>query len=751
MYLPVNESNITSEVNPLLAVVLGAKQQGYNNQQIIQEAQRAAECKGDDTGYHYVVATVNQIEFLEKLNRPTIAYNREFLFNAIYQSVLSGMSDADVIRVCGEYCNLDDFAFCQLALEYILVNRIPSDSEQANFLRIVDEKIILGFEVVCELFIGLKNMYLNNLLRKVLDSHIYQLYLESKPVEYFLNSREKIADNWVRDRLKRVASIIAVGSSKQLEFDVTSLSGVTLTSAPKSLEASDAVDEIIESSQFNLDEAGELVVGVLKDFKIEAEFIGAYSGPTFNRIELKLARGTKFSSVANFGDDLVQQLGLELGIKVPPMVSSICGRTAIDIPRVDREIAYFRDYVDFDDDIDVSRICIPGGVDVNAIFHWINLCDDNITHVIGSGRTRSGKSQFLKGGVLYLVRKYPPSVVRLALSDVKRVTLGKFKNLPHLVAPVCKDASSTADMLEFLVAEMELRYQEFDAHEDEGIENITQYNRFYFGSKVMPRIICWIDEAPEMLADEVYTERVEAALSTLLRKAGAAGIHLLVYSQRPDKDAIKPQIRSNFPCKTAFAAARPEDSYIALADDKDRRAFHLLGRGDFILRTNEFDERLQALYLADDEDVEYFRCLLSEAINQHDPYVAWESGLTFDDFVKQLYLNKGLVDPNAVDRIVTSKQIKIHDSTKNKQLDNADLYKHGEKVEFRANYDFNVEFDAEKKNQILGLHRRGYTVEEIVKEIFGDLPGGRNGDRKFTKLKNAVERYIRSLNEEDNL
>ncbi|BDA72362.1 hypothetical protein CAL7716_065280 [Calothrix sp. PCC 7716] len=176
----------------------------------------------------------------------------------------------------------------------------------------------------------------------------------------------------------------------------------------------------------------------------------------------------------------------------------------------------------------------------------------------------------------------------------------------------------------------------------------------------------------------------------------------------------------------------------------------MLGRGDFILRTNELDERLQALYLADDEDIEYFCCLLSEAINQEDSYVAWESRLKFDDFVKQLYLNKGSVDPNGVDRIVGNKEIK-NQQAKNKQTDNADSYRHGEKVEFLANYDFNVEFDAQIKNQILGLHRRGYGVEEIVKEIFGDSPGGRNSDRKFTKLKNAVERYIHSLNEGDNL
>ncbi|BDA72360.1 hypothetical protein CAL7716_065260 [Calothrix sp. PCC 7716] len=226
MYLPTVESNITSKPSPLLTVVLDAKQQGYNNQQIIQSAQRVAEYNGDYAGYQLVLTTINQIEFLEKLNRPAIAYSREFLFNAIYQSVLSGMGDTDIITVCGEYCNLDDFAFCQLALEYILINRIPSDSEQANFLRIVDSKISQGLEVVCELFVGLKNIYLNNMLRNVLNNLIYQLYVVSKPVEYFLDLREKIADDWVRDRLKRVASLIAKESSGQLKFDFTSV-GVT--------------------------------------------------------------------------------------------------------------------------------------------------------------------------------------------------------------------------------------------------------------------------------------------------------------------------------------------------------------------------------------------------------------------------------------------------------------------------------------------------------------------------------------------
>ncbi len=735
MYLPATESNIANDVNPLLAVVLSAKQQGYNNQQIIQEAQRVAEVNGNDSGYYYAVTTINQIEFLEKLNRPTIAYNREFLFNTIYQSVLSGMGDADIIRVCGEYCSLDDYAFCQLALQHISVNRVPSEAETANFLKIIKTKFDESIDAVFKLIDNTVNIHFLTLIRQLfIEWYLYPAFLQDKKIDFFLSLADKCNDAVIAEYCRRTADKVSIQQyGQRLNLSVAA---EKYEQAPKPLQASDAVEEIYDN-QPTIDESGELLVRTLSDFGINATFVGASIGPTFNRIEVKLGRGVKFSSVANFGDDLVQQLGDELGIKIPPMVSSICGRTAFDIPRINRDVANFCDYVNFDTELDISRICIPGGVDVNSKYYEINIADENVAHIMGGGRTGSGKSQFEKAGILYLARRYPPSVVKLALSDVKRVTFNVFSDLPHLIAPVAVEAKDTADLLDYLVTETELRYVEFEQHR--GIQNIAQYNAMCLRDDlpIMSRIICFIDEAFDLLTDEMYCDRLNKALKKLLAKARAAGIHVCLYTQRPDKNVLDPLIRSNFPCKTAFSTSRPEDSKIILGDD-DVRAVKLLGRGDFLFRNAEQDIRLQALYIADDKDPTYFNQLLNEAYQHEDNFEEWHSGLDFDEFVSKLYVNDNTALPDGRNQFVK----KVLRSKPNSNV--------GDKKVKDSNvtpFSFAISLDAQAKNQIDNLYSKGYSVDDIIEAIFGQSSGNRDDNRRFVKFRKAITDYIDQSNE----
>ncbi|BDA75917.1 Cell divisionFtsK/SpoIIIE (plasmid) [Calothrix sp. PCC 7716] len=708
--------------NSLIVYVNNARAAGYSSQQIIE----TVEATGNIAATSYVSSLVQQLEFRDKLCRTTIKYDQNFLYESIYGAVLSGMANDDILHTCGEYCDVEDYAFCKLALHHILVHRVPSEAEIAAFLMDLKNKFTQT-DSVFNLIKETVNEHFLSLIRKAfLEWYIYPAFVQGKDINFFLSLADKCGDIIIADYCRRTADKISI-QKHGIRLDLKtagSLASLTVD------ENTIPVAEIqANPNQPSIDEAGKLLVEVLKDFKIEAELVGAVSGPTFNRIEVKLGRGVKFGSVANFSDDLMQQLGDELGIDKAPMITSIKGRTAFDIPKFERETAYFRDYADFDSQIDIQKILIPGGIDVNGQYYKINFCDDNSPHVMGGGRTRSGKSQFLKSGIMYLARRYPPSVVRMVLSDVKRVTFGKFKNLPHLIGDVCKDAQSTADMLDFLVAEMELRYQEFEQWEDSGIENINQYNKLHSDNHVMPRIICWIDEISELLSDEGYSARIEKSLASLLRKAGAAGIHVGAYTQRPDAGALKPQIRSNFPAKTAFAVARPEDSKIILGDPNDERAKDLLGRGDFILRTPEVDVRLQALYLDDADDIEYFNQIMEEIINAADPYTAWDSGLDFDEFIEQLYLNKDTTDPHTVDRIVTNNQIK---NGKNK-------------TNFDSSFKFSVELDARAKDTIQTLWRRGYDANQITAEVFGKSKGGRDGDRKFEKNKKVVEKHIAEL------
>ena len=148
-------------------------------------------------------------------------------------------------------------------------------------------------------------------------------------------------------------------------------------------------------------------------------------------------------------------------------------------------------------------------------------------------------------------------------------------------APVAEDAANTLEIFNYLVAEQELRYEEFKRV---GVENIKEYNHM-FPDYPMPRIVSVTDECFDLLSDSTYKDSIEMDLMKLLAKAGDAGINIFLFTQRPDKDVIKPLIRSNCSGKVAFMVSRPEDSGIILGNPDDNRAASLLGSGDVNLVT----------------------------------------------------------------------------------------------------------------------------------------------------------------------
>jgi S-DNA-T family DNA segregation ATPase FtsK/SpoIIIE len=467
----------------------------------------------------------------------------------------------------------------------------------------------------------------------------------------------------------------------------------------------------IEQPIISTIESGKLIIDTLAEFKIAAEYIDAQCGPTFNRIKIKLGKGVSFKKIQDFGNDFVQQLGETLNMDTPPMVSVVPGGAAIDVPRTDREIVYFKDYVDFSSPINIHNIVIPGGVGVDGKYVDIPLSDENVTHILGGGRTRGGKSQFEKAAILYLARRYPPSVVQLALSDVKRVTFSKFSKLPHLIAPVAKDASSSAALFSLLVQHMEARYREF---EKVGVETIGEFNRKHYPELIMPRIAVWVDECFDLLTDKEYCDAIELDMMKLLAKAGGAGIHMMFYTQRPDKNVINPLIRSNFPAKTAFATTRPEDSCIILGDDNTLAA-NLLGYGDFLYKTSTKLVRLQALYVGDAEEPEYFEKLLEEAINQEDIHNAWQAE-DIEEFTFPKNINSSHKD---------------------------------DKAKFDHSFGFEIKLDDESKNSILNLYRRNNRVDEIVKAIFNI---SRYDGKSYKKYRTVVENFLSSQGcEEDDI
>lgn len=756
-----NHSNIDSQKQKVLTAIVQAKQDGLSNEEIIVHVREALSSSMVD----YAETVLQQIDFKTKLSRSVIEFDLEFLFHVIYSSVMTGANDEEILSICAEYCTLNQYEFVRYALEYIHVNRVPSQWEQSNIhqkaLQIADSSPV---EDLFQYIDSIKNIYLKQIGYEVVQENLYKLFLSHKLIHVFTDLANKTRDDFIKKYCYRTAVLVARITGKEINLQLTG--DDSTINEPKFLESKTSTHEIIHSHISTMEQAGKLLVDTLEDFSINAKYVDAKTGPTFNRIKVKLGRGVSYKKIEDIGNDLVQQLGEELDLKVAPMVSVVPGGVVFDIPRLDRQFAYFRDYVRFDGEPDIHVVSIPGGVDVDGTYVEIPLYSDNVTHILGGGRTRGGKSQFEKAAILYLVRRYPPSLVRLALSDVKRVTFGKFDGLPHLVASVARDAESTANLLDYLVEEMELRYQEFERHSS--IETIAQYNLRFAPDIIMPRIVCLIDECFDLLSDDNYCDapagrgfahRIESALMKLLAKAGGAGIHVLLYTQRPDKNVIDPLIRSNFPAKTAFVTTRPEDSCIILGDDKDKRAVYLLGYGDFLYKTTEV-VRLQALYVADDEDPEYFKQLLIDAKNQDDSYTAWESGLDFDEFVASLSgdalspkNSKRPNNPTINHEASRSTQegwayfLRVrprggisHDRGKSKAT--AVTKTKQSKTDFEGSFSFKVQLDESAKNSILNLHQKGYQLDEIVKAVFNL---SRHDGRSYKKFRNVVEEFLNSL------
>ncbi|BAZ40349.1 cell division FtsK/SpoIIIE [Calothrix sp. NIES-4101] len=637
--------------------VYSLKSQGLSNQEIITEAEQIF----DLSQQQYIIDVLEESDFGSKIIRPTKSYDHNYLFELIYQAVISGTSAEEIIDVCWAELNLEDLAFSKLALEYILTNRYISKYERDAF--IVD---------------------------------LYQQYQKSKSYQSLIKTAESTKNIYLKQLVYKTAELVAKKTGEVPSLVVAQ--NAVNTNNPD-------YDNIAIAENFN-SQVGDNLVETLNDFGITCSYLDTKTGPTFKRIKIKLGKGVSFKKVQGLGSDLVQQLGEQLGFDNPPMISVIPGAVVFDIPRCDRQIANFADYVDLTNEIDINRIVIPGGVDVDGKYIEISLCDSNVYHTLGGGMTGGGKSQFEKAMVLYLALRYPPSLVKLALSDVKLVSLTCFNGLPHLIAPVAEDAANTLQIFNYLVAEQELRYQEFKRV---GVENIKEYNQM-FPNFPMPRIVSVTDECFDLLSDSTYKDSIETALMKLLAKAGAAGINIFLFTQRPDKDVIKPLIRSNCAGKIAFMVSRPEDSGIILGNPDDNRAASLLGGGDMLYKSPKSVMRLQGLYLGSKANFQEYLNRAMDADNYAD---YWDSGLDFSSFATE---NQNVISDRNRNLRTKLNQSVINSLTANNQSDE---------------FSFHIILDDLTKSQITSLYRRGYELHQIVQEVFNF---SRADGRKYKRI-----------------
>jgi S-DNA-T family DNA segregation ATPase FtsK/SpoIIIE len=355
----------------------------------------------------------------------------------------------------------------------------------------------------------------------------------------------------------------------------------------------------------------------LKDFRVEAAVVGAYPGPVITRFELEPAPGVKGSQVNSLDKDIARGLS----VKSVRVVDVIPGKSVIglEIPNVHREMIYLSELLRSKEyDKSASALTIALGKDIGGRPVVADL--GRMPHLLVAGTTGSGKSVGVNAMVLSLLYKASAKDVRMLMIDPKMLELSVYQGIPHLLAPVVTDMKEAANGLRWCVAEMERRYKVMSAV---GVRNLAGFNRKVkdaqdAGQPLMdplfrpnpelgeaprpleplPYIVVFIDEFADMMM--IVGKKVEELIARLAQKARAAGIHLILATQRPSVDVITGLIKANIPTRIAFQVSSKIDSRTILDQSG---AETLLGHGDMLYLPpgTAMPERVHGAFVSDEE------------------------------------------------------------------------------------------------------------------------------------------------------
>ena len=336
----------------------------------------------------------------------------------------------------------------------------------------------------------------------------------------------------------------------------------------------------------------EVLVQTLAHFGVEAHIVGQISGPRVTRYELQLAPGTKVSKVANLKDDLSYALATtEIRILAP-----IPGKQAVgvEVPNQTPNLVTLGDVFD-ELPATASPLAVWLGKDIAGNAVWTDLA--RMPHILIAGTTGSGKSGCINAILSSILLRCTPDEVRMILVDPKRVELGFYESIPHLLTPVVSNPKEAAAVLANLLAEMERRYDKMSIVRARGLPELNRALR-QRGEDPLPYLLVVIDE----LADLMMTspQAVEDAVIRLAQKSRAVGIHLVLATQRPSVDVITGMIKTNIPSRIAFAVSSQTDSRVILDASG---AESLLGQGDMLFKplgTSRL-QRLQGAYVSEEE------------------------------------------------------------------------------------------------------------------------------------------------------
>lgn len=344
-------------------------------------------------------------------------------------------------------------------------------------------------------------------------------------------------------------------------------------------------------------ESGDRLMQFLDEFGVKATLVETHVGPSVTKFEVKPDLGVRVSKISNLQHDIKLALAAkDIRIEAPIPSKSAVG---IEIPNVEKTTVLMREVLKavpakYDD----SKLLFVLGKDLmgNCIFGELN----KMPHLLIAGATGSGKSVCVNSIIVSILMRAKPDEVKLLLIDPKKVEFTMYENVPHLLGPVITSGEEASSALKVIVTNMDNRYELFSRA---GVRNITGYNQYLEnhpeeGLKKMPWIVVIIDELADLML--VAAKDVESSIQRITQLARAAGIHLIVATQRPSVDVITGIIKANIPSRIAFAVSSAIDSRTIL---DQQGAEKLLGMGDmlYIPVGEQVVTRVQGVYVSDEE------------------------------------------------------------------------------------------------------------------------------------------------------
>lgn len=312
--------------------------------------------------------------------------------------------------------------------------------------------------------------------------------------------------------------------------------------------------------------------------------------PAVLRIKVKIPTNSPtLSKVTSRIDDLK----LQLGINDDPIIQPISGFLCFDVPRKEREMVYLKDIIDRVDYS--STVKFPIGINTDSDVTCIDLSNSNTPHLLIAGATGQGKSECLKSIISSLIINNSSDVLEIALIDPKMSEFTRFKKLPHLRGEVITEIEDAVGLLSDLTDEMNRRYRQFNELE---VNDITKYNKI--ADDKLKRIVVFFDEFADYMLDDdkELKNAVEKSIKKLSAKARASGIHLVLSTQRPDRNIMEGVIKSNIPAKISLKTSTPQDSQIIIGKPD---AYRLFGKGDMLLSKEGAFTRIQGAFISDAE------------------------------------------------------------------------------------------------------------------------------------------------------